>query len=92
VIAGDLLVDFKATSTTSIVSRADLWQLAGYALADADDQYGIRRVGIAALRWRRRWTIDLDELLERLAGQRLIRGEARAGFAEATRPGGAEGD
>jgi hypothetical protein len=86
VIAGDLLVDFKATSTISIVSRAELWQLAGYALADADDQYGIRRVGIAALRWRRRWTIDLDELLERLAGRRLTRGEARAEFAEATRP------
>jgi hypothetical protein len=85
-VAFSMLVDFKATSTTSIVSRAGLWQIAGYALADADDQYGIRRVGIAALRWRGRWTIDLDELLERLAGQRLTRGEARAEFAEATRP------
>ena len=61
VICGDLLLDFKATSTTSIVGRGELWQLVGYALADADNQFGIRQVGVAALRWRRRWPIDIDE-------------------------------
>jgi hypothetical protein len=69
VIADDLLLDFKATSTTRIAGRSELWQLAGYALADLEDEYGVRSVGISALRWRRRWTLPLDELLERLAGR-----------------------
>lgn len=70
-IAGELLLDFKASSSTRIVGRNELWQLAGYALADLDDEYGVRSVGISALRWRRRWTVGLDELLERLAGRQV---------------------
>jgi hypothetical protein len=85
VICGDLLLDFKATSTTSIVGRCELWQLVGYALADADDHYGIRKVGVAALRWRRRWTIGIDDLLERLAGQPVTLDQARDEFAAALR-------
>jgi hypothetical protein len=65
VIADDLLLDFKATSTTRIAGRSELWQLAGHALADLEDEYGVRSVGISALRWRRRWTVPLGELLER---------------------------
>jgi hypothetical protein len=49
VIFGDLLLDFKATSTTSIVGRGELWQLVGYALADADDHFGIRQVGVGGV-------------------------------------------
>jgi hypothetical protein len=81
VIAGDLLLDFKATSTTRIAGRSELWQLAGYALADLGDKFGVRWVGISALRWRRRWTIPLVELLERLAGQSVNLEEARCEFA-----------
>jgi hypothetical protein len=81
VIAGDLLLDFKASSSARIVGRHELWQLAGYALADTDDELGIRRVGISALRWRRRWTVSLDELLESLAGRPVEVGNLRGELA-----------
>lgn len=84
-IAGDLLLDFKASSSTRIVGRDSLWQLAGYALADLDDQYRVRSVGISALRWRRRWTIGLDELLERLAGRRVRVDDLRSDLASVAR-------
>jgi hypothetical protein len=64
----------------------ELWQLVGYALADAGDHFGIGQVGVAALRWRRRWTIGIDDLLERLAGQRVTLDQARDEFAAALRP------
>lgn len=82
VISGDLLLDLKSTTTTKIVSRAVLLQLVGYALADTHDEYGIRRVGVAALRWRTRWTIALDELLHLLASTTISLVAARAEFAE----------
>ena len=85
VIADDLLLDFKATSTTRIAGRSELWQLAGYALADLEDEYGVRSVGISALRWRRRWTLPLDELLERVAGRPVSLEEARRAFASMVR-------
>ena len=85
VIADDLLLDFKATSTTRIAGRSELWQLVGYALADLDDEYGVRSVGISALRWRRRWTVPLGELLERLAGRPVSLEEARRAFASMVR-------
>jgi hypothetical protein len=66
----------------------DLWQLAGYALADTDDTYEVRDVGISAMRWRRRWIIGLDELVLRLAGRPVdiahLRGELAAVPASAT--------
>jgi hypothetical protein len=88
-IAGDLLLDFKATSTTGIVGRAELWQLAGYALADAPDEYGVRRVGISALRWRRRrrWIIALDDLLAHLSGKAVLRAELCAEMRRAAAQG-----
>jgi hypothetical protein len=41
--------------------------LIGYALADSTDQYKIREVGIAALRWRSAVSWRLIDLLEELA-------------------------
>jgi hypothetical protein len=81
-IAGDLLLDFKATATSKLVTRPVLLQLVGYALADTHDQFQIRHVGVAALRWRRRWTIALDDLLEQLARAPVDVARLRGEFAE----------
>ena len=75
-LAGDLLVDFKATTQRTVVDRDVLWQLAGYVLADHEDRHGIRRVGVAALRWGGMAIWDVDELLGALAD--LWRGADRA--------------
>lgn len=82
VIAGDLLLDFKAAAQPRILRGDGLWQLVGYALADTDDTYGVRSVGISALRWRQRWAIDLEELVSRLAGQTVAVGVLRHEFAD----------
>jgi hypothetical protein len=66
-IVGRRLIDLKATMTPGIVGRFELWQLLGYALADTDDEYGIREVGIAALRWRSSISWPLEELFGDLA-------------------------
>ncbi len=66
-IARHRLVDWKATTTTGVVGRHQLWQLIGYALADSTDQYEIREVGIAALRWCSAVSWPLTELLDELA-------------------------
>ena len=50
-IHGDTLLDWKSNTPANIVGRPELWQLIGYALADTEDRYGIRRVEIGALRW-----------------------------------------
>jgi hypothetical protein len=68
VIADGLLIDFKASRARSVIGATDVYQLVGYALADLDDWYRIRSVGIHALRWRTRWTISLEVLLRRLSG------------------------
>lgn len=54
----------------------------GYALADTDDIYGVRNVGISALRWRLRWIIDLDGLVARLAGEPVSINVLRREFAD----------
>lgn len=66
-IARHRLVDWKASAATRVVGRHELWQLAGYALADSTDKYEIREVGIAALRWRSTVSWPLTDLLEELA-------------------------
>lgn len=66
-IAGRRLIDWKATSQPGIVGRGELWQLAGYALADTRDRFEIRAVGISALRWRSEITWKLADFLEALA-------------------------
>ena len=63
------------------MTRDQLWQLVGYALADTDDEHRIRDVGVSALRWRRRWVCGLEDLLERLAGRPLAVDDARAELA-----------
>ena len=82
VIGDGLLLDFKATSTAGIVTRDELWQLVGYALADTHDEHAIQRVGVSALRWRRRWICDLEDLLERLAGRPFAVDDACAELAK----------
>jgi hypothetical protein len=81
-IADGTLLDLKATSTAAIVKRPELSQLVGYALADSGDTYGIRRVGVSAVRWRTRYVWDLHDLLGRLAGGPLPVEQARAELAE----------
>ena len=66
-IARRRLIDWKATTKRGIVSRLELWQLLGYVLADTNDEYRIREVSIAALRWRSVVSWPLDELLQELA-------------------------
>jgi len=66
-IVGRRLIDLKATTTPGIVGRFELWQLLGYALADTNDKYGIREVGIAALRWRSSISWPVEEFLSDLA-------------------------
>lgn len=66
-VAGHRLIDWKATTTAGIVGRQQLWQLIGYVLADTTDEYEIREVGIAALRWRSTVSWPLNELLTDLA-------------------------
>lgn len=66
-IARHRLIDWKATTKTGIVGRPELWQLAGYALADTDDEHEIREVGIAALRWRSAVSWRLEDFFAELA-------------------------
>lgn len=68
-IASGLLLDLKSTARPSgVLTRVDVWQLVGYVLADAEDEYAIHSVGISALR-RRRWvTWPIDDLLAALSG------------------------
>ncbi|MGA8745431.1 MAG: hypothetical protein WB507_06180 [Solirubrobacterales bacterium] len=65
-IARHKLIDWKATTQAGIIGRQELWQLLGYALADTQDEYDIREVGISALRWRKTINWPLKELLDDL--------------------------
>jgi hypothetical protein len=76
-----LLIDFKSTSTTRTCSKTDVWQVCGYALADTNDQYKIRSVGLSLLRWRTQASWALDELLPMLAGEPTSLAELRGEFA-----------
>jgi hypothetical protein len=67
VIHSDTLRDWKSTASAGIVGREELWQLISYALADTEDEYGIRRVEIGALRWRSGVGWPLLELLADLS-------------------------
>lgn len=66
-IVGCRLIDLKSTATPRIIRDRGLWQLLGYALADTNDFYGIREVGIAALRWRSSISWTIEELMSDLA-------------------------
>lgn len=81
-IAGPLLLDLKGTRGNP-VGRTALWQLVGYALADTDDEFGLREVGISALRWRTRITWPLEDLLTELSGRKQSLETWRASFVDA---------
>jgi len=66
-IAGSRLIDLKSTANSRIARDRGLWQLLGYVLADTNDQYEIREVGIAALRWRSCISWTVEELMSELA-------------------------
>lgn len=80
-VADGLLLDFKATAQTRIVGRPELWQLIGYLLADTDDEFTIRSVGIAALRWRRWMAWPAHRLLAQTSGRERPLAEWREEFA-----------
>jgi hypothetical protein len=66
-ICGGALIELKATGTRRIVTRTVLWQLVGYLLADTEDRYAIRRLGVVAPRWRSQILWPADSLLRRLS-------------------------
>ena len=65
-VCDGLLLEWKATATGSVVGREELWQLLGYVLADGDDAHRLRSVGISAVRWRRRASWSIEELVSEL--------------------------
>jgi hypothetical protein len=71
-IIGDLLVDTKALTAPSRISRRDFYQLIGYALLDYDDQFGIGRVGFYLSRFGRLITWPVAEYLTLLGSQRSL--------------------
>lgn len=86
-IADGLLVDFKASRDRSVIGSREIYQLAGYVLADSSDTFSIRSVGIHALRWRTRWSIDVQEFFDRLSGTRQPLSKWRETFANLLPPG-----
>ena len=66
IISNGTLIDFKTTKQRTAISAPEIYQLVGYVLLDQDDRYAIKTAGVHALRWRRRWTIPVAELLTRL--------------------------
>jgi hypothetical protein len=81
-IGDGLLLDWKASSPPGIVGRLELWQIIGYALADTDDDYEIRQVGISAVRWRARITWPLMDLLAKLSLGGAAKPVAEGGILE----------
>lgn len=93
-IVGGLLIDFKAGqggkpradgTRAATLERTDLDQLLGYTLMDYSDTYGLRMVGVYAVRfgYLRTWTIA--ELGERMAGRAVDLADLRAQFAQVLR-------
>lgn len=65
-IAGDLLLDVKATINPRRLAHADFYQLISYALLDYDDDYDIRRVGFYLARFGQLIMWDVGEYLAML--------------------------
>jgi hypothetical protein len=80
-IADGLLVDYKTSRDRSVIGSQDIYQLAGYVLADSLNAYSIHSVAIQALRWRTRWSIDVEEFFDRLSGTRQPVSTWRNSFA-----------
>ena len=81
IIADGLLIDFKASKDRSVIRSIDIYQLVCYSLEDLHDWYDIRALGSHALRWRTRWTVSVDDLLEQLSGAIRPLAEWRDRFA-----------
>lgn len=79
-IIGRLLVDVKATSRPDRLRDEWIWQLAGYALLDFDDAFGLDEVGfyMSRIGWLKRWPIG--EFF-RLLGARQPVAQLRSDFA-----------
>jgi hypothetical protein len=75
-VAAGLLADVKATVHPERLGPPEVWQLAGYALLDWDDQYGIDRVGWYLARQGLLPAWDLEEYLTLLGSRRTV-GELR---------------
>lgn len=82
VLVGSRLMDLKTTAQRRPLSRASLWQLLGYALADSDDQHGIREVGFLWPRWRKQSVWGLEHLLAITGGHETSLAALRGSFRE----------
>ena len=83
IIAGRILIDLKGGAAQRVIRKRDIHQLAGYALADVDDEHRLDTVSIHALRWRTRWSISLQSMLDALAGGSADIPALRSEFAAA---------
>lgn len=72
-IAGDLLVDVKATTTPATLQREVIYQLVGYLLLDYDDDLSIGRVGWYQARLGALVAWPVDHFLRLLGGTRPVR-------------------
>jgi hypothetical protein len=73
------LFDVK-TSKRVRPQRPELWQLAGYVLADLDDQHHVDAVGLYFARYGSSISWPLDEFFDRLAGHHVDIAEMRVAF------------
>jgi hypothetical protein len=81
-IADETLWDMKSSASRDrIIKREEVWQLAGYSLADVSDTYAIKAVGILAIRRRTRVRWTLAQLLKTLSRIERPIEEWRADFA-----------
>jgi hypothetical protein len=80
VILDALLLDLKTTKHAD-PKRPELWQLAGYALADFEDEYAIERVGLYYARFGSLVSWPLNRYLDLLAGSKVNFAELRQSFA-----------
>jgi hypothetical protein len=71
-IADGVLVDVKATTNPTKLRREVIYQLAGYALLDYDDEYQIREVGFYLARTGTLVSWELPDFLERLGARRSL--------------------
>ncbi|MFJ5104726.1 hypothetical protein [Streptomyces sp. NPDC088554] len=85
-IAGGLLVDFKALKDPVRLAPSAVYQLAGYALLDFEDRFGLDRVGLYLTRSGQLITWGLEDFV-RLLGAGLSVPALRASLADSVVPG-----
>ncbi|WP_156517563.1 hypothetical protein [Rhodococcus sp. LB1] len=74
-----LLLDFKSTHAATTITKSDVYQLAGYALLDFDDEHHIDHVGIYWTRHGIKRTFSLPGFFELLGATETVP-ELRAGL------------